>query len=301
MQEHQWPGRRRGSARRLADYVRDLAVPVPFDLDEFRSWLERRDGHRVRLVPSVMEPGAPSGIFLRRVEADYLYYREQASAFHQAHIVLCLAAHMLLGKGTGPSVSSLLVPHVRPHVVRLMLGDLADSTMTRAEAEAFAFLVLDQERPAYPPVLARRDARRLRPLRAALLHAVPEATGAAMPGVRPAGRARLHLHIVEIRDAALALRPYRDPLVALDAAIAARRRGLAGDDLAAAAEAAVLAAAMDAKAAADPRPEVTGDYGWEPIVGRSLRSEAAWLVKVANAFSARLQVAGEVHGGNSWW
>jgi hypothetical protein len=266
---------------------------VPFHLDEFHLWLERRTGRRIRLIPSDMEPGTPTGMFLRRAEADYLYYEEQASAFHQAHIVLCLAAHMLFGSGASPSVGPLLAPHVRPHVVRLMLGDLADSTMTRSEGEAFAFLVLDGERPARVPVLARHDARQLGPLHEALLRAVPEATGAPLTGVRPAGRCRLHRHVIEIRDAALALRSYRHPLVALDAAATARAMGLDGNDLAAAAEAAVLAAAIDAKVAGNSRPDVADDYSWQPILGNSLRSEAAWLVKVARAFSRIPRPAGE--------
>jgi hypothetical protein len=237
-------------------------------------------------------------MFLRRTETDYLYYEEQTSAFHQAHIVLCLAAHMLFGSSTGPSIGPLLAPHVRPHVVRLMLGDLADTTMMRSEAEAFAFLALDRERPARAPVLARHDARQLGLLHEALLRAVPETVGAPMPSVHPAARYRLHRHVIEIRDAALALRSYRHPLVALEAAATARTAGLDGDDLAAAAEAAVLAAAIDAKIAGNSRPDVADDYSWEPILGNSLRSEAAWLVKVARAFSRIPLPAGEAPNTN---
>ena len=128
--------------------------------------------------------------------------------------MLCLAALVLLGAATGPWFDLRLAPDVSPQLARLMLGELQDNTMTGSEAEAFAFLVLDQERPARPVILVRRDLRRLRPLHDALRRPVPQAADHAVPNPDPGGRFQLHRQVIEIRDAMLALRPYRDPRVA---------------------------------------------------------------------------------------
>lgn len=87
------------------------------------------------------------------------------------------------------------------------------------------------------------------PLHAALREAVPEITGAAACGFWPAASLRLHRQVIRIRDAALALRPYRDRQVAGVATRAARAAGLGEGDLAAVVEASVLSAAMRARAA----------------------------------------------------
>src|SRR5260370_7227077 len=101
-----------------------------------------------------MGPDAPSGTWLQTADADYLCYEEQTSPFHQAHIVLSLAGHVLLGEATGQLVDRQLVPGLSPQLVRLMLGDDARSAVTACEAETFAFLALAPPRPApYPPPL----------------------------------------------------------------------------------------------------------------------------------------------------
>jgi Family of unknown function (DUF6545) len=278
---------RRNAELRCTEMVRRLAVPVPFELEEFRACLERRIRRVVELVPVEMEPGAPSGTWFRTAGADYLCYEQQTSAFHQAHIVLSLAAHLLLlGDAAGPSVDLRLVPDVSPELVRLMLGGAACSPVTQLEAETFAFLALDRTLPdGYPSSLARAAFRYLRPLHSALRRAVPEVTSAGIRGVRPGVRFRLHQRVIEISDAVLALRPYRDPQVASAAAGAGGAAGLAGDDLAAAVEAAVLAAAMRARCTGDPPLYAVGNTGDRPLVEPDLRSEAVWLVMVSRAFA----------------
>jgi hypothetical protein len=284
MKDRCLPSRR--TVRQWAAVARQLAVPVPFELTEFRARIQRHTQRVVNLIPTVMRTGAPSGIWLRTARADYFYYEEQTSPFHQAHIVLSLSAHVLLGDTSGASVDPRIVPHVSPPLARMMIDGIVGSPVTNLEAETFAFLALEYACPAaYPPSLARRAIRQLWPLHSALRDAVPEVTGASVCQFWPAASFRLHRQVIQIRDAALALRPYRDPEVAAVATQAARASGLAGGDLAAAVEASVLSAAMHARAAGDPMRNVAGYAGRAPAAGPDLRSETACLVKVARAFA----------------
>jgi hypothetical protein len=290
-----------------AAVVRELAVPVPFNVTEFRACIERHTDRDLELAPTVIRPGAPSGIWLRTGRADYFYYEEQTSPFHQAHILLSLAAHVLLGDLTSPSVDPRLMPDVSPELARMMLGETVGSPVTQVEAEAFAFLALEHARPAcYPPSLARRALRELEPLHLALREAVPEAAGTAACRLRPAASFRLHQQVIQIRDAALALRPYRDPQVVLAATRAARAAELTGSEFAARVEASVLSAAMRAKDASCPIRNAPAHVGRPPVAGPDLRSETACLVKVSRAFAELRQDGhperGEVCGvGQTAW
>jgi Family of unknown function (DUF6545) len=98
---------------------------------------------------------------------------------------------------------------------------------------------------------AIRAGRVLRPLWAMLHEAVPEIVDTADPAISGA-RWRLYRRVVAIRDAALVLRPYRDPRVADDSAAIARTAGLCGDEFAASVEATVLTAATQARAPTAP-------------------------------------------------
>jgi hypothetical protein len=141
-----------------------------------------------------------------------------------------------------------------------------------------------------------RAHRRLYPLWRRLCEAVPE-----IALVPPSSRwrdtlamrdlhFRLHGRIMEIHDAQLALRPYRDPQVAETTAVLGRRAGLEGVELQAVVEAASLAAAVHALAQHQPvtgeqalatRP---GDPDLQPEI-TDLPSEITWLVRVATAYT----------------
>ena len=289
----------RRTGRQWAAIVRDLAVPAPFVQAEFCAYIERHTHRVLELMPAVMRPGAPSGTWLRTARADYFYYEEQTSPFHQGHIMLSLAAHVLLGDPARQSVDLRLVPDVSPHLARMMLAGTGGSPVTELEAEAFAFVALEHaRRAAYPPSLARRAHQHLKPLHSALREAVPEAMNAAACGLRPAASLRLHRQVIQIRDAALALRPYRDPQVVLAATRAARTAGLAGPELAAMVEASVLSAAIRAKSAGQPVANAPVYIGRPPVAGPDLRSETACLVKVSRAF-AQLRKDGDPETGDA--
>ena len=276
----------RQARQRCAILIRELAVPAPFELGRFARCLERQTGRYIEMIPAVMTTSSPSGARVRTAGADYLYYEEETSPYHQAHIMLFLAAGMLLAAGPGPSVDPRVTPDVSPQLLRLMLPGTTGGTVDHLEAETFAFLALKHVGLAALPLpLAWRAIRQLGPLRSGLSEAVPEVASARVSGPWPASTLRLHQQVIEIRDAALALRPFRDQEVASDAAKAGRAAGLAGDDLDAAVEGAVLAAAVRARNAGHPVRQPDDAAGPTTAPGRDLRSEASWLAKVSRAFS----------------
>jgi hypothetical protein len=282
--------------------VSELALVAP-DLDGICASLERCCRRPVHLVPVIMAPGAPFGICIRTTGADYLYYEQQTSPFHQAHIVLCLAVQLLLGDEAGGAIDLRLIPDVSPELVQVILGGSDSRPVPDSEAEAFALLAMDWGGgSSCPALLALHFLRQLQPLRSALLGAVPEAARPSAVHVRLAIGPRLHQQVIEIRDAALALRPWQDARVASAAAEAGRAAGLDGDDLAASVEAAVLATALRAKVDGHPGLDEVGDT-WQPhSPGSDLRSEAAWLVKVSRAFSRLPQArqsVGDSRSGDS--
>lgn len=98
-------------------------------------------------------------------------------------------------------------------------------------------------------------------------------------------RHRLYRRVIEIRDGLLTLHPYRDPEVAAAARAGAAGSGRDGRAVEALAEAASIAAALDARAAgAEPgpaAPEVSG--------GADLAADTAYLGEVSAAFRARVR------------
>lgn len=90
---------------------------------------------------------------------------------------------------------------------------------------------------------------------------------------------RLHRRVIEIRDGQLALRPYRQPDVAQTAQRRGQQRQLVGEDLAAAVEAATLAAAVESKVAGQPALPLTSTA--PSPGGLRLSEEVSWLSKVS--------------------
>ncbi len=145
-----------------------------------------------------------------------------------------------------------------------------------------ALVLLGVALPAVAGWVSRyRRYRRLRPLWTDLYRADPE-IALHPPRVAALGNLKLSLYrrVIEIRDGLLALQPYRDPEFAVAARESAQRAGLRGRRLEAEVEAAVVAAALSARArgAAPAEPEglVSG--------GGDLASDTAFLSDVADAY-----------------
>lgn len=285
------------SRQRAAEAVRELAILEPFSIDAFRVRLQRYCDRRIEVRPVVTDVGAPPGLWLRTAAADYLYYESQTSPFHQACILLQLAASILLGDGPGMRIDPRLVPDLSPELIRAIVGDDAEvSEAAEDETEALMFEAMKHAQSRPPVRTARRLHHQLRPLHAALLEAVPEAERTGVPD-RPGPRVRLHRAVAEIREAELALRPYVDPHLGA-AGESALMAGLAGDDLAAAMEAAVLRQALHAKAARTPAPHAGRIPGWLHSPGPGLRREGMWLARVARAFARDSQASAGGRGAS---
>jgi hypothetical protein len=154
-------------------------------------------------------------------------------------------------------------------------------------AAAHLLVLLGVAAPALAGWLARyRLHRRLRPLWMDLYRADP---GIALdpPGFPAAGdlKLRLYRRVIEIRDGLLALQPYRDPEAVAAATETALRAGLRDERLAADVEAAVVVAALRARAGgtAPAAPEVLVSGGDD------LASDTAFLSEVADAYRRKVR------------
>ncbi|MFJ3799100.1 MAB_1171c family putative transporter [Streptomyces sp. NPDC090088] len=136
---------------------------------------------------------------------------------------------------------------------------------------------------------ARRTHRALEPLWAALHAELPEIAldpdAARRPALRQAEFAR-YRRVIEIRDGILALRPYQRA-EALDRTVRALDgTGLAAVDREAVLEAAVIAAALADRRAGRLYDGAPGRAGPTPSARlETVEDEAAWLVRVARAFT----------------
>ena len=276
---------RRGTRRRLAAAAGELAMPVPFDLGEFGARLQRGRARPLHLLPFTLAPDL-FGAWIRTAAADYLYYEEQTSPFHQAHVAARLAASVLLGQEPGVPLGPGVLPAVGPELAEPILGPGARNPLTQLDTETFAFLALERSRGRHArPAATRRLRRQLRPLHAALRAAVPDAETSIGGGARAGGRLRLYRRVIEIRSAQLALGAYQDPLLPVTADAAGRAAGLARDELAATVEATVITAALHAQQTGAAARRVTVDVSWAHRPKPDLSSEARWLARVSRAFA----------------
>ena len=88
---------RAGARGRHAAIVRELEMPVPFDLDQFTAGLKRQRERPIRLRPFNSGLGCPCGLWIGTTDADYIYHEAGTTPFHATHIVVHEISHMLLG------------------------------------------------------------------------------------------------------------------------------------------------------------------------------------------------------------
>ena len=148
--------------------LRDLDLPVPFDVDAFCESLAARRGRPVVLRPLVSKAG-PWGLWVAGAAADFIFYEQETSTLHQEHIILHEASHLLCHHDPRPvseaEFSRQLLPDLDPEVVRSVLRRAAYSAEEEREAEVLASLILERagrstaanRRPTDPEVAALLD------------------------------------------------------------------------------------------------------------------------------------------------
>jgi hypothetical protein len=187
----------------------------------------------------------------------------------------------LLREATGPEA-------VFGSVAELLLGTLAAFAAAHATFAvlcALPLVIILQRGLRRAQLVAATWAAwfRLRPLWALLLDGAPDVRLPPQPGTRLAARYRLHRRVVEIRDAQLALRPFRDGRAAAEAAAAALLAGLPQDERDAVIEAAMIVSALGARRnGAAPGSSPDAGHGL-PEPGNDLESEAGRLLLVSRA------------------
>jgi hypothetical protein len=123
---------------------------MPFDAHAFCEVLATSRGRPIHLlpIPLVEGPGGLTGACLTVADKDIIFYESRTSAWHQDHIILHEAAHLLLGHNSDirSNEESLrqLFPDFRPEVVRQMLQRQSYTREDEREAELLATLILER-------------------------------------------------------------------------------------------------------------------------------------------------------------
>lgn len=130
--------------RHCAAILRDLRLPVPFDVRAVCAELADRRGRPITLLPF---PGLSElcGLWVATDTADLIAYEQHTTAPHQDHIVLHEIGHLLCAHYpaslTLDEQARLVLPNLDPEMVRRVLGRTGYSSAEEREAEFFASLV----------------------------------------------------------------------------------------------------------------------------------------------------------------
>ena len=136
---------RTGAKGRYAVILRDLQMPVPFELGQFVAALEQQRRRPILVRPFTSGPEGPCGLWIGTAAADYIYHEAGTTPFHATHIALHEIAHMLLGHqhtAAWEQLISLLAPDVDQALIQLILGRSAYGTAEERDAETPASLIL---------------------------------------------------------------------------------------------------------------------------------------------------------------
>jgi hypothetical protein len=151
--------------RRCAARVRELSIPVPFDIETFCDTLGHQRGRPVYVRPMSLRLVA-SGIWLATDAADYILFEQRSTVYHQLHIVFHELGHMLCGHQPGPqalqaalglSPAALTAASVNLHRLHRLMCRAAYTSVEELEAELFASLMRERIPDAPLATLAPAD------------------------------------------------------------------------------------------------------------------------------------------------
>jgi len=152
---------RKTNLRRACErYIRDLEIPVPFDVHDLCRQIEKARGRGLELVAAPMSADGPCGLLVSTATRDYIFYEPQTSGLHRDHIILHEVGHLLC-EHVGSRVLDdhtlrTVFRRLDPTTPQRMLGRSQYSAEEEKLAEMFATIVLtDANR--WTPSLPERE------------------------------------------------------------------------------------------------------------------------------------------------
>ncbi|AXB42862.1 hypothetical protein [Amycolatopsis albispora] len=125
-------------ARRHAALLRDLPLPVPFDVHALCEQVAARRGRPIRLLPMSGLTGV-CGLWIATDHTDLIFHESETTPPHREHIILHELAHVLCDHH--PAAGQALLPGLDPAMVRRVLGRAGYSSAEEREAELLASLI----------------------------------------------------------------------------------------------------------------------------------------------------------------
>lgn len=133
--------------RQCEERLREIELPVPFNVPAFCDALAARRGRPI-VLQSIVARGGPFGLWVPADDTDYIFFERETSRWHQDHIVLHEVGHMLWGHEptpiTDPELAQLLVPSISLETVHRMLRRRSYPQDHEREAELLATLILER-------------------------------------------------------------------------------------------------------------------------------------------------------------
>ncbi|GAB1510455.1 hypothetical protein [Actinophytocola sp. KF-1] len=126
--------------RRCRARLRDLPLPVPFDVHELCARVAARRGRPIRLLPVAGLTGV-CGLWIATDTTDLICYERDTTRPHQDHIILHELSHVLCDHHPAGDHASALFPDLDPAMVRAVLGRAGYSSDEEREAETLASLI----------------------------------------------------------------------------------------------------------------------------------------------------------------
>lgn len=133
--------------KRSADRLRDLRLPVPFELQAFCQVVADSRGRPIVVRPVEGIGGSTMGAWIATPDLDLIVYEGRTTKLHREHIVLHELSHIICGHEPGllePGAAGSLFPDFRPEVVRGILQRHGYSTEEELEAEVLASVISER-------------------------------------------------------------------------------------------------------------------------------------------------------------
>jgi hypothetical protein len=147
--------------RRCEARLRQMTLPVPFDLSELCRTVSARRGRPLHLrgIPGPVTRARPCGIWIATDDDDWIFVDQDTSLLHREHIVVHELAHMLCGHDSTElpenDMMGRLFPNLSPDMVRTVLSRASYHSEHEREAELLASLILAQAQRATAAVPVR--------------------------------------------------------------------------------------------------------------------------------------------------